>query len=282
ASMSSYLAAKQRIYAANTVAVSNRDDPATGIERPPRVSFGADAPSVAGDFGLVREGALTWLAQAVALDDGSSAARRRRQPVPPTVRRLMPADALRIRGLHNQMNALAALALCSSIGVPMPAMLHALRDYAGEPHRCELVAVIDDVEYYDDSKGTNIGATVAALGGLSRRCRLIAGGDGKGQDFAALAPAVARHASGVWLIGRDAPALRAALAGTGVPLVDCADLPAAVRAASEGARAGEAVLLSPACASLDMFRDYAHRAQVFVEAVRELAAEHGTPLEASC
>ncbi len=294
ASMRTYCAAKRRIYAPGTVAVSNRGDPATGIERAPRASFGADAPTVCGDFGLVGGGAprrahdgahdsaLVWLAQAVALDEGASAARRRREPAQVTIRRLMPADALRIRGLHNQLNAMAALGLCTAVGVPMAGMLHALRDYAGEPHRCQLIAVIDDVEYYDDSKGTNIGATLAALEGLGRRCRLIAGGDGKGQDFAALAPAVAQHASGVWLIGRDAPLLRAALADTGVALTDCADLPRAVRAAAEGARAGEAVLLSPACASLDMFRDYAHRAQVFIAAVRELAAARGISLEASC
>jgi UDP-N-acetylmuramoylalanine--D-glutamate ligase len=287
ASMAAYTAAKHRIYACGTVAVLNRGDPATGIGRAPRVTFGLDAPSGAGDFGLVGGGggyggALTWLAQAVPVDDGASAARRRREPAQVAIRRLMPADALRIRGAHNQLNALAALALCAAIGVPMARMLHALRDYAGEPHRCQLIAVIDDVEYYDDSKGTNVGATIAALEGLDRRCRLIAGGDGKGQDFSVLAPAVARHASGVWLIGRDAPALRAALAGTGVPLTDCADLPSAVRAAAQGARAGEAVLLSPACASLDMFRNYAQRAEVFCAAVQELGAARGISLEPSC
>ena len=223
----------------------------------------------------MRDGALHWLAQAVPLDDGAGSGRRRREPQSFAVRRLMPADALRIRGLHNQLNALAALALCSAIGVPMARMLHGLREYSGEPHRCQLVAVVDDVEFYDDSIGTNVGATIAALEGLARRCRLIAGGDGKGQDFRVLAPVVARHASGVWLIGRDAPRLRQAQAGTGVPLIDCPDLSAAVRAAAAGARAGDAVLLSPACASLDMFRDYAHRAEVFVAAVQELADEGG-------
>jgi len=281
ASMASYAAAKKRIYAPGTVAVCNRGDAATAIDREPMASFGADAPASAGDFGLVRDGALTWLAQAVAVDD-LPAGRRRREPPPFTVRRLMPADALRIRGLHNQLNALAALALCAAIGVPMARMLHGLRAYEGEPHRCQLIAVVDDVEYYDDSKGTNVGATVAALEGLGKRCRLIAGGDGKGQDFAPLAPAVAHHATGVWLIGRDAARLRAALAHAGVPLVDCPDLPAAVRAAAQGARAGDAVLLSPACASLDMFRDYAHRAEVFAKTVGEIAAERGNPMEAPC
>ena len=282
ASMDSYVAAKRRIYAPSTIAVVNRDDAATQVERAPRASFGVGEPAVAGDFGLLRDGALVWLAQAVPVDDGASSARRRREPQPFSVRRLMPADALLIRGRHNQSNALAALALCSAIGVPMARMLHELRAYAGEPHRCQLIAVVDDVEYYDDSKGTNVGATIAALEGLGRRCRLIAGGDGKGQDFAPLAPVVARHAVGVWLIGRDAPRLRAALAGTGVPLTDCAELPSAVRAAAEGARAGEAVLLSPACASLDMFTDYAHRARVFAEAVQALAEDGGNKAEAPC
>ena len=172
--MDSYVAAKRRIYAPSTVAVVNRDDAATQVERAPRLSFGVDEPAAAGDFGLVRDGALNWLAQAVPLDDGSGSTRRRRQPQAFSVRRLMPAEALLVRGRHNQSNALAALALCSAIGVPMARMLHELRAYPGEPHRCQLIAVVDDVEYYDDSKGTNVGATVAALEGLGRRCRLSA------------------------------------------------------------------------------------------------------------
>ncbi|MCL4747546.1 MAG: UDP-N-acetylmuramoyl-L-alanine--D-glutamate ligase, partial [Burkholderiaceae bacterium] len=191
------------------------------------------------------------------------------------VQRLMPADALRGRGTHNQLNALAALALARAIGVPMAAMLHGLRAYTGEPHRCELVAVVRDVEYYDDSKGTNVAATVAALDGLTRRCVLIAGGDGKGQDFAPLARPVREHARAVVLVGRDAPLLRAALGDTGVELLAAPTLQAAVEIAAGLARGGEAVVLSPACASLDMFRDYAHRAQVFVESVHRLGSEAG-------
>lgn len=309
ATMDSYVAAKRRIYAPGTVAVFDREDPATAPLRtgptpasrgaaagdarasgnarvavaaaPLRIAFGADAPQAAGEFGLVREGSLTWLAQAVA-DDDTGIGRRRREPVAFTVRRLMPADALRIHGVHNQLNALAALALCSAIGVPMAKMLHALRDYAGEPHRCQLLASIDGVEYYDDSKGTNVGATIAALRGLGRRCRLIAGGDGKGQDFAALAGAVREHATAVYLIGRDAPQLRAALSDTGVPLVDCASLEEAAGRAGDDARPGEAVLLSPACASLDMFRNYEHRAQVFAAAVRQRAEARGVAMEGAC
>jgi UDP-N-acetylmuramoylalanine--D-glutamate ligase len=159
-------------------------------------------------------------------------------------------------------------------------MLHALREYRGEPHRVELVASVGGVEYYDDSKGTNVGATAAALDGLGaegRRLVVILGGDGKGQDFTPLAAPVARHARAVVLIGRDAPMIRAALAATGVALIDTGSLPQGVERAAREAQAGDAVLLSPACASFDMFRDYRHRAEVYVEAVRELAAEAGQP-----
>jgi UDP-N-acetylmuramoylalanine--D-glutamate ligase len=189
----------------------------------------------------------------------------------------MPADALLVRGAHNHANVLAALALARAIGVPMAAMLHGLRSFRGEPHRCELVSTLRDVEWYDDSKGTNVGATVAALVGLGRPSVLIAGGDGKGQDFSPLAPAVAAHAAAVLLIGRDAPAIRAALADAGVPLIDCPTLEEAVAEAARIAKPGQAVLLSPACASFDMFRNYAHRAQVFVDAVRGIAEEDGQP-----
>jgi UDP-N-acetylmuramoylalanine--D-glutamate ligase len=242
------------------------------------VSFGLDAPAAAPGFGVVRDGGLAWLAEAVPDEDGAPSGRRRRDAAAPSrIKRLMPADALRIRGAHNQANALAALALARAIGVPMAAMLHGLRAFGGEPHRCELVAVIRDVEWYDDSKGTNVGATVAALAGLGKPAVLIAGGEGKGQDFAPLAPVVAAHAAAVLLIGRDAPAIRGALGGTGVPIVDCPSLEEAVAEAARIVAPGQAVLLSPACASFDMFRNYGHRAQVFVEAVRRVAEEDGQP-----
>jgi UDP-N-acetylmuramoylalanine--D-glutamate ligase len=194
----------------------------------------------------------------------------------------MPADALRIRGLHNASNALAALALCRAVGLPLAPLLHGLREYQGEPHRVELVASIEGVDYYDDSKGTNVGATVAALEGLGKafggedqQIVLIAGGDGKGQDFSPLAGPTSRYVRAVLLIGRDAPSVRAAIEPTGVPVFDLAGLPEAVHRASGLAKAGDAVLLSPACASLDMFANYAHRAQVFVDAVREIALGKG-------
>jgi UDP-N-acetylmuramoylalanine--D-glutamate ligase len=164
-------------------------------------------------------------------------------------------------------------------------MLHGLRDYRGEPHRVEPVAIINEVEYFDDSKGTNVGATLAAIRGLGadRRLVVILGGDGKGQDFAPLAEPLARHARAVVLIGRDAPRIReqvqAATDAAGVALHDAANLPDAVRACAAAAQSGDAVLLSPACASLDMFRDYKHRADVFIDTVRELAADQGADLE---
>ena len=311
--LQAYGAAKQQIFAHAGTCVWNRDEPVTaplglGSGRDDRVmvSFGLDAPSRLGDFGIVWDGGLPWLAEGVAADVSLH-----RRPVAVgkravRVNPLMPADALRIRGRHNHANALAALALGRAAGVPMARLLHGLRDYAGEPHRCESVAVIDDVEYVDDSKGTNVGATVAALNGLGAvedqaareavgeavgdgardasaemaaapKLWLIAGGDGKGQSFEPLAKPVARHARAVLLIGQDATRLRAALAETGVELIDCATLEQAVRTASERARTGDVVLLSPACASFDMFRNYLHRSETFVAAVQRVAFDRGQP-----
>ena len=192
------------------------------------------------------------------------------------VQHLMPADALRIRGRHNALNALAALALADAIGCPLAPMLHALREYRGEPHRVEHVASVDGIDAFDDSKGTNVGATVAALVGLGAerapaKLVVILGGDGKGQDFAPLAAPLSRHARAVVTIGRDAAAIEQVVATTGIAFERSATLEAAVDAAFARAEPGDAVLLSPACASLDMFRNYAHRAEVFVAAVRARA-----------
>ena len=191
------------------------------------------------------------------------------------VQRMMPADALRIRGRHNATNALAALALACAAGCPLAPMLYGLREYRGEPHRVEPVAIVNDVEYFDDSKGTNVGATVAALNGLDKRVVLIAGGEGKGQDFSPLTTPVAQYARAVVLIGKDAGAIREALGATGSQIVDAASLEDAVEKSASLAQSGDVVLLSPACASLDMFRNYVHRAQVFRSAVEELALSRG-------
>ena len=160
-------------------------------------------------------------------------------------------------------------------------MLYGLREYRGEPHRVEPVGTVQGVEYFDDSKGTNVGATVAALTGLSadRRIVLILGGLGKGQDFSPLAAPVARYVRAVVLIGRDAPLIKQALQAEGVPLLDAIDMVQAVQLATAQAKAGDAVLMSPACASMDMYQDYAHRAQAFVQAVHDLADDAGQVLE---
>jgi len=292
--MTPYAQAKARIFAATTVRILNRNDARVmamtadgAATAAPVISFGIDAPdsSAPESFGIVHEGGMRWLAHSEAPEAEGERGGRRRQKVlmrePPLLRRLMPVDALHIRGDHNAANALAALALCRAIDLPIAALLHGLREYRGEPHRVELVAQLAGVDYVDDSKGTNVGATVAALEGLGgpdpAHILLIAGGDGKGQDFAPLAAPVARHARAVLLIGKDAAALRAVLADGGVPLIDCATLEEAVRAAASQSRPGDTVLLSPACASLDMFRDYKHRAEVFVATVQELAQEAGQP-----
>jgi UDP-N-acetylmuramoylalanine--D-glutamate ligase len=172
-------------------------------------------------------------------------------------------------GRHNLMNVLAAMAVTESMHVPLDAMKRAVARFHGLHHRTELVVERDGVRWIDDSKGTNVGATIAALTGMDNPVVLIAGGDGKGADFSELRPAVAERARAVVLIGRDAPRIEQAL-GNVVPVVHAADMPAAVRAASRLARVGDVVLLSPACASFDMYRNYEHRGQVFAQAVREI------------
>jgi UDP-N-acetylmuramoylalanine--D-glutamate ligase len=298
--MQAYAEAKSRIFGRDALMVINRDDAAVRalLPQPPSAepgrkgkapkfvprrvcSFGLDAPTQPGDFGLVEQAGMAWLVRAVALDEGLKP--RKGEVVEVHLQQLMPADALRIRGRHNAANALAALALASAIGLPLAPMLHGLRDYRGELHRVEAVAIVGGVEAFDDSKGTNVGATVAALEGLGRerlpgRLVVILGGDAKGQDFTPLAAPVARYVRAAALIGRDAAAIEAALAGCGVPLQRHATLQAATAWCFAQAQVGDAVLLSPACASLDMFRDYAHRAAVFVDAVRQLATERGEVL----
>jgi UDP-N-acetylmuramoylalanine--D-glutamate ligase len=185
-------------------------------------------------------------------------------------RRLMAVEELPLAGLHNAANALAAHALAHSIGLPDEPLVRALREFRGLPHRMQKVAEIAGVAFYDDSKGTNVGATVAALSGMDRPAVLIAGGDGKGQDFAPLAPAVKGRARAVVLIGRDAVLIEKALAASGVQPMHANGMTEAVATAFGAARPGDAVLLSPACASYDMFRDYVQRAAAFVDAVRKL------------
>ncbi len=291
-SMPAYAAAKARIFGEKGLMVLNREDAQVMAMRPAPirvklqkpierayVSFGADMPQRPGDFGIEVMNGMTWLVRALEADE--TRRRRKDEAEELHIQRLMPADALRIRGRHNAVNALAALALASSAGCALAPMLYGLREYRGEPHRVESIAVIDDIEYFDDSKGTNVGATVAALQGLGadRRLVVILGGDGKGQDFSPLSAPVSRYARGVVLIGRDAALIREALQGSGVPMHDAADMPAAVLQARDLAQSGDAVLMSPACASLDMFDNYEHRARVFAQAVSELAEASGVAME---
>ena len=289
--MAAYAQAKARVFGQQALMLLNRDDPlVSAMLRPAAkgraaracLTFGAGMPQHPGDFGLEQVNGLVWLVRAMELDP-SIKIRKGQQAEQLFIQRLMPAEALRIRGRHNAVNALAALALAASAGCALAPILFGLREYRGEPHRVESIAVLHDVEYFDDSKGTNVGATVAALAGLGaeRRLVVILGGDGKGQDFAPLAAPVAQFARAVVLIGRDAQQIRAALHGSGVELLAAANMREAVTLAAQQARAGDAVLLSPACASFDMFDNYEHRARVFREAVHALALDLGMPMEGS-
>jgi UDP-N-acetylmuramoylalanine--D-glutamate ligase len=187
----------------------------------------------------------------------------------------MACDDLPVAGLHNAANALAAGALCHAIGVVDESIAGGLRGYKGLPHRVEKIATIDGVTYYDDSKGTNVGSTVAALTGFARPVVLIAGGDGKGQDFSPLLEPVKRHTRAVVLIGRDREQIAHAIADSGVAIERAGDMVEAVRIARAASRSGDVVLLSPACASYDMFKNYGHRGEVFADAVRQEAARDG-------
>jgi UDP-N-acetylmuramoylalanine--D-glutamate ligase len=291
-SMEAYAAAKARIFGARALMVLNREDERVMAMRPEAVRVklqkpierecvmvGGNLPQSPGDFGIEVANGMTWLVRALEADETH---RRRKDEVEALhIQRLIPADALRIRGRHNAVNALAALALASRAGCALGPMLYGLREYRGEPHRVEPVAIVNEVEYFDDSKGTNVGATVAALQGLGadRRVVVILGGDGKGQDFSPLSDVVTRFVRGVVLIGRDAPLLRDVLGHTGVLLHEASDMPSAVHQAAAMAQSGDAVLLSPACASLDMFDNYAHRAEVFCQAVADLALSTGVVTE---
>jgi len=291
-SMQAYAGAKARIFGQHGMLVLNREDAVVMAMRPEPVrvrlqrpqerayiTFGTTMPQRPGDFGIEEVNGMVWLVRALEADETRKRRKDEEQEI--HIQRLMPADALRIRGRHNASNALAALALCASAGCSLAAVLYGLREYRGEPHRVEPIGVLNDVEFFDDSKGTNVGATVAALQGLGadRRIVVILGGEGKGQDFAPLAGPVERYARAAVLIGRDAPLIRAALEHTGVPVLDAESMAAAVALANAKAHAGDAVLMSPACASFDMFKNYEHRAQVFCEAVKELALANGTELE---
>jgi UDP-N-acetylmuramoylalanine--D-glutamate ligase len=253
ASMQDYAIAKARIFYNAKLQVLNRDDAWSMLmarAKLPQVTFGLDEGEGEHSYGLRAVDGEIWLSCGV-LD-------------------LMNVRDLKISGLHNAANALAAIALCRGIGIDYVPVIQTLYNFKGLPHRVEWVANIDDVDYFDDSKGTNVGATCAALSGLSQKVVLIAGGDGKGQDFSPLKQPVSDNARAVVLIGRDASLIEKELLETGVALYHAADLPEAVNIARKLAQAEDAVLLSPACASFDMFKNYVHRAEVFVNAVKRL------------
>lgn len=253
ASMDDYAAAKARIFNGAAVQVLNRDDGCSMNmvhAKCKTFTFGLNKPTTENDFGITRAAEEIWLVQGT--------------------QRLLKASELQVTGLHNIANALAALALCRALELPMQPLLDALHSFKGLPHRVERVAEIKGVIYYDDSKGTNVGATVAALQGLGRKAVLIAGGEGKGQDFLPLKQAVVQHARAVVLIGRDAPLIAKTLNDSGINVMCAKNMDEAVQQAAKLAQSGDAVLLSPACASFDMFRNYVHRAEIFVAAVQAL------------
>jgi UDP-N-acetylmuramoylalanine--D-glutamate ligase len=255
AGLAEYAEAKARIFQGAGVQVLNRCDSASmALALPGRtqVTFGLDAPEMPEDFGVVKEKGGAWLVRGAE--------------------RILAVTELPLAGAHNVSNALAACALAFVAGVPLAALAKGLRSFRGLPHRMERVALRGGVEWLDDSKGTNVGATVAALKGLAQKAVLILGGEGKGQNFAPLAAAVREHAKHVLLIGRDAASIEAAIAASGVPAERVATMEKAVARAAQLAKPGDAVLLSPACASFDMFRDYKHRGEVFAAAVNALGA----------
>jgi UDP-N-acetylmuramoylalanine--D-glutamate ligase len=291
-SMAAYAQAKTAVFGASGLMILNREDPAVmamlpspvrvKLQKPQQrecITFGGDMPQRPGDYGIETINGMTWLVRALDADETK---RKRGEALDELYfQRLIPADALRIRGRHNAINALSALALAGATGCALGPMLYGLREYRGEPHRVQAIGTVNQVEYFDDSKGTNVGATVAALQGLGaeRKVVVILGGEGKGQDFAPLAEPVRRYVRAVVLIGRDAALLRAALGTSQVPMLEATSMQDAVLQASAHAQPGDAVLMSPACASFDMFDNYEHRARVFVQAVHELAVNAGVTLE---
>jgi UDP-N-acetylmuramoylalanine--D-glutamate ligase len=282
--MASYGQAKSHVYGQHAIAVMPRHEnavlallPKNPIKKKSEqrqvISFGDDMPVQAGDYGLERINGMTWLVRAGTPE--TEGKRRVEEDMP--LQRLMPADALRLRGQHNAVNALAALALASTCGARMAAMLHALREYRGEPHRMQSIGVINDIEYVDDSKGTNVGATVAAIQslGIDKNLVVILGGDGKGQDFTPLLKPLQQYARAVILMGKDAAQIQKVLTGVEFLVLHATDMASAVAKASAQAQNADTVLLSPACSSLDMYKNYEERGSVFGECVNALVYEEG-------
>lgn len=274
-SMQAYGQAKARIFAPDTVRIVNRDDAASAAcATESGWTFGLSAPETPGTWGLAQADGLTWLAMRDK-EVPASSKKAILAPEPPQTMLLMPEEALQIRGRHNAMNALAALALVHAAELPLSASLEALKHYKGEAHRVQKVLEVNGIDFIDDSKGTNVGAVMAALGGLGgsgQKSVLILGGDGKGQNFDPLREPVEQYARAVILIGRDRLEIDRALCGASVPVIDCGtDFELAVQQAYQCAHKGDAVLLSPACASWDMFANYAERSARFVQVAKSIA-----------
>lgn len=251
--LEAYALTKASVYAEARFCVGNRDDTrvrAMLAANPQSRFFTLQAPQMASDYGILEHAGQSWL----ACGD----------------RKLMPVADVPLNGRHNLANVLAAMALAEAVKVPVDAMVRAVRCFKGLAHRSERVLEHDGVRWVNDSKGTNVGATIAALSGADSPVVLIAGGDGKGADFTPLREAVADHARAVVLMGQDATQIATAIANV-VPIVEAKDMSQAVSLAGGLAQTGDTVLLSPACASFDMFRDYQHRGEVFVAAVRKWA-----------
>ncbi|MDO5668042.1 MAG: UDP-N-acetylmuramoyl-L-alanine--D-glutamate ligase [Alcaligenaceae bacterium] len=247
------------------------------------LSFGDDEPQLLGDLGIQVAGGMSWLAASVGDEDfdlplSANARKRKVQEVSREVGRLkqlMPLEALPVKGRHNALNALAALALCRALDVSWGPMLRALSSFRAAPHRMNFVRTIAGVDFINDSKGTNVGATLAAINGLEQSLVVILGGLAKGQDFSPLLKPLKDKAKGIVLIGRDAKQIEQTLSSIGVTIKHATSMEQAVTTAMSLANAGDIVLLSPACASMDMFSNYMRRGVVFEEAVQELALDHG-------
>jgi UDP-N-acetylmuramoylalanine--D-glutamate ligase len=237
-------------------------------------TFGGDQPTRLGDYGLESVNGMTWLVRAISFDD--IVIKKQRSLIEPTIelslQRLIPTDALQLRGQHNMLNALAALSLVESIGCSVSRVLYGLREYKGESHRVESVGILNGVEYFDDSKGTNVGATVAAISGLGieRKLVVILGGDGKGQDFSPLIEVVSKFVRAVVFMGKDKAIIGEVLENVDLPKVFVDSMEQAVLAAEKLSQLGDAILLSPACASLDMFDNYEHRGRIFQAEISKL------------
>jgi UDP-N-acetylmuramoylalanine--D-glutamate ligase len=283
ATIDSYSEAKSHVYGSRAMMIVNRDDEVVigMLANAQRLNknrkyctFGGDQPTRLGDYGLESVNGMTWLVRAISFDD--IVIKKQRSLIEPTIelslQRLIPTDALQLRGQHNMLNALAALSLVESIGCSVSRVLYGLREYKGESHRVESVGILNGVEYFDDSKGTNVGATVAAISGLGieRKLVVILGGDGKGQDFSPLIEVVSKFVRAVVFMGKDKAIIGDVLENVDLPKVFVDSMEQAVLAAEKFSQHGDAVLLSPACASLDMFDNYEHRGRIFQAEISKL------------